>query len=302
LSRVRGPEPFHHLRRKFISFPASPEVMPSASRSGLVNVAGGQLFFEVAGKGPAIVFVHAAIADRRMWNREFDLFSKGATAIRYDVRGFGRSPAATASYSNVEDLSELLKHLGVTSVTLVGCSNGGRIAIDFAVEHPKSVNGLLLLSPGLGGWGPQYDPAGQAVYDEDMARSGKIMEDWKAGREQQALEGLYRYWTSAQSGPNRELVRRMMSDNVQEIFTDASASHATGPEPPAVGRLGSITAPTLVLYGDHDEPTMDYICRNIVRGIPGSRFVPVPGADHLINLSRPKEFDASLKELLAPKR
>lgn len=272
--------------------------MAKSDRAGLAEVAGGQIFYEAAGEGPAVVFIHAAIADRRMWNREYALYSKDGTVVRYDIRGFGRSPPATASYSDIEDLRTLLKHLGISTAILVGCSNGGRLAIDFAVENPKTVKGLLLLSPGLSGWGPKDDPGGQPVYDKDMERSAKIPADWKAGREKQALEGLYNYWTSAQTGSNRELVRRMMSDNAQEIFTDSSASHAQGLEPPAVGRLASISAPTLVLYGDHDEPTMAYICRNIVRGIPGARFVPVPGADHLINMSRPKEFDQSLRELL----
>jgi 3-oxoadipate enol-lactonase len=272
--------------------------MASEVTTGFVPVPGGQLFYERTGEGAPIVFIHAAIADRRMWNREFEKYSTGATTIRFDVRGLGRSPPATAPYSDVSDLRALLDHLRVDRATLVGCSNGGRLAIDFTVENPARVKSLLLVAAGLSGWTPEMDPEGQPVYEQDMARSAKIPADWAAGREKEALAGLEAYWTSATTGANLGLVRTMMRENAHEIFTDSSARHNQPIEPPAAARLKSINVPTTILWGDRDEPTMAYICRRAAHGIPHARFVEVSGADHLINLSRPEAFDAALQPLL----
>lgn len=272
--------------------------MTNMERTEFLPVSNGTLYYEAAGKGPAVVFIHAAIADRRMWNREFGIYAKARTVVRYDVRGFGRSPPATTGYSDVDDLQSLLTHLGVRAATLVGCSNGGRIALDFAVEHPDKVAGLLLVSPGVSGFTADLAPEGKPVFEQDGVRSAHIPGAWKAGRKDEAIEGLRNYWASAQEGANLDLVRTMMRENAEEIFTDSSASHNRVPDPPAVGRLGSISAPTVVLLGDRDEPSMTFIVRTVVHGIPQAKLVTVPGADHLLNLSRPDDFDKALRQLL----
>jgi pimeloyl-ACP methyl ester carboxylesterase len=270
----------------------------SEATTGRIEVAGGHLVYERAGEGAPIVWIHAAIADQRMWDREFELYAKGWTVVRYDVRGLGRSPPASAPYSDVEDLQALLQHLRISPATVVGCSNGGRIAIDFALEHPEMVSALLLVAPGLSGWTPSMDPEGQSVYDQGAARSAKIAAAWSAGHINEALTLLRVYWASAQEGANADLVDRMMRENAVEIFTDASAQHNVGIEPPAAERLGSIRVPALVLFGDRDEPTLEYIARRVALGIPHARLVSVPRADHLVNLSRPDALDAALRELL----
>jgi 3-oxoadipate enol-lactonase len=272
--------------------------MAREERSGVLPVSGGKLYYEASGHGPAVVFIHAAIADRRMWDREFAAYAKDHTVVRYDVRGLGRSPPASHEYSDVADLHALLAHLGVRRATLVGCSNGGRIALDFAVEHPTEVAGLLLVSPGVSGFTAEMAPDGVAVFEADGQRSAKIPAAWKAGRKEEAIEGLREYWTAAQQGANVELVRTMMRENADEIFSDSSASHNRAPDPPAARRLGSISAPTIVLLGDRDEPSMTFIVRAIVRGIPRAELISVPGGDHLVNLSRPAEFDKALRRLL----
>ncbi|HTP54929.1 MAG TPA: alpha/beta hydrolase [Thermoplasmata archaeon] len=272
--------------------------MASHEGPGFLPVSDGKLYYEASGKGTALVFIHAAIADHRMWNREFASYGRDHTVVRYDVRGLGKSPPATVEYSDVDDLQALLAHLGVPRAVLIGCSNGGRIALDFAVEHPDKVSGLLLVSPGVSGFTTEHAPDGIPVFEQDNVRSSKIPEAWKAGRHEEALTALQQYWTSAQVGTNLELVRTMMRENAGEIFSDASASHNRAITPPAAQRLGSISVPTKVLLGDRDEPSMTFIVRTVVQGIPGASLVPVPGADHLVNLSRPADFDRALGKLL----
>src|SRR5579859_4028964 len=181
--------------------------------SGFLEVPGGQLFYERAGQGPPVVCVHASIVDRRMWDREADVYSKTHQVVRYDLRGLGRSSAASGPFSYSADLHAVLQQLRTGPVTLVGCSVGGRIAIDFALEHPEAVRALLLVAPGLSGWTPAMDPESQAVFDQDSVRSAELPATWFAGRHEEAVEGLLEYWCSATKGTTREFARKMIRDS-----------------------------------------------------------------------------------------
>src|SRR5687768_18034798 len=73
--------------------------------------------------------------------------------IAYDARGYGRSTLPlSASYSNALDLRNLLRYLGASPATIVGCSLGATIALDLAIEFPESVTSLVLVNGGLNGY------------------------------------------------------------------------------------------------------------------------------------------------------
>lgn len=245
------------------------------------------------------MFVHAGIADHRQWNREFERYAPRALVVRYDRRGFGRSPPAKAEYDDTEDLAALIRHIGPEPAVVVGCSNGGRMAIDLAMEHPDLVRSLLLVAAGISGFDADLAPEGKEDYERDGTRMKPIYDAWKAGRHEEALEGMRQYWCSATTGANLELVRDMLRDNAEEIFTDVSANFSAPPKVPAVKRLDTLRARSIVLQGDRDEPTMIHIGRWLGHHLPGTRYVPVAGADHLINLSKPAMFDATLETLLS---
>src|SRR5438105_13317997 len=98
-----------------------------------------------------------------MWDIQFQLFSENYRVIRHDVRGFGKSDVARTKFSDYKDLRRILDHLEAKTASLVGVSNGGRIASDFAVEYPSMVDDLVLVSPGMSG----YKFSGQA--DEKLS-------------------------------------------------------------------------------------------------------------------------------------
>ena len=265
---------------------------------GRLPVAEGELTYETKGRGPPILFLHSVIADGRMWDREFALFSRDHRTIRFDLRGFGLSAPATAPYSHVEDIRSLLSHLRADRTFLVGSSMGGAFAIDFALEHPDQVQGLLLAAPGLsGGVEPPFDPAEQAAFEYDERKSQEIADAWSKGDTAAAIEGLRQLWCAGLEGPARELFLRMVQENRTEVFEGPSLQHATRPTP-AHGRLPSLRVPTTVLVGDRDNPSSAVFARRIARSVPGARLLTVPGADHLINLSRPERFDAALRDAL----
>ncbi len=266
--------------------------------SEFLPVSGGKIHYEASGKGAGIVLIHAGIADHRMWNREFLAYAKDSAVVRYDVRGFGRSSPATAPYSDVDDLLAVMDAAGIDRGTVIGCSHGGGIGLDFALTHPDRVERLVLVAAGVGGLELSGDPEEKAAFEKEDELLGPIQAAYKSGNRDAALDGMRKFWCSAQEGAALDLATTMLRDNLDEIFTDTSASHATRLDPPAAKRLGSIQSPTLYLLGDRDAPGMKFIANRVTAAIPGATLKSIPGADHLINLSRPSEFDRAVKEFL----
>ena len=119
--------------------------------SGFAASGDGRIYFEAAGSGPAIVFVHAGVSDRRMWDPQFEAFANDNQVIRFDLRGCGKSSKAQGSFSNRDDLAAVLAAMGVEKAVLVRCSMGGATAIDFTLVHPAAVRRLVPVGAGVCG-------------------------------------------------------------------------------------------------------------------------------------------------------
>jgi pimeloyl-ACP methyl ester carboxylesterase len=266
---------------------------------GILEVPAGRLAYETSGRGPPVLFLHAGIADNRMWDREFSLYSTGHHTVRFDRRGFGGSSPASSSFSYEQDLKSLISHLRLRRPYLVGASMGGAIAIDYTLENPEMVRGLFLVAPGIsGGLEPPFAPEEQAAYDNVERRSEEVTHAWSKGDASRAFELLRQLWCPALEGPSLKLFHEMVEQNAPEVFESRSERLAESVQPPAFGRLGRIKAPTTVLVGDRDNPAAGCIASRIVRSIPGAHLVKVHGADHLLNLSRPDAFDAAFRSAL----
>jgi pimeloyl-ACP methyl ester carboxylesterase len=263
-----------------------------------LDVPGGKIAYDVAGEGSPVVFLHEGIADRRMWDREFPILAREHRVARYDLRGYGGSAPATSGFSSVRDLDALIDHLDMERPLLIGPSYGGRIALDLALARPASVGGLLLVAPGYSGMDYDHVPGGKATFERDETLSKAAADAWAAGRLDEATEHLRQLWASALSGSALDLFRAMVRDNAEEVFADRSSRLDSREGEPAAGRLNEVRVPTWILVGDRDNPAMPHVANFLARGIPGARLQLVPGADHLLNLSRPDAFDAAVRTSL----
>src|SRR2546422_10537537 len=111
--------------------------------------------------------LHAGVADSRMWQPQVDDFAKHFDVIRPDMRGFGDSELPAGSWAPRDDLLGLMGQLRLKPAHLVGCSMGGSLAIDFAIDHPERVSKLVLV--GGGGGGGQQDPPPDGPYARGKA-------------------------------------------------------------------------------------------------------------------------------------
>jgi 3-oxoadipate enol-lactonase len=264
--------------------------------TGYAEVDGGRLYYETSGSGPAIVLIHAGFLDLRMWDPQIPVFSKTNRVIRYDVRGFGKSDIARNTYSDYKDLRALMYHLRVKTASLVGVSNGGRIAADFAVEYPSMLDRLVLVSPGMSGYkssGPEEDKMWEE-FDKQMKSQEVAVRE---GRAIDAVEMDVNAWASAQTPVNRERIRQIALDNFH-VQIENPWKLQVPPEPRTFERLSKIRTPTLVIIGDRDVPPQILLTDNIHSHIPGSKRVLIPGGDHLANMSKPHEFNIAVLQFL----
>lgn len=100
---------------------------PLVVKQGRINVGNGSLYYEEAGQGEPIIFVHGHSLDHRMWDEQFLVFAKKYHVIRYDLRGYGISSSQTEDYQfmHVEDLVTLMDSLHIKKAHIVGLSLGG---------------------------------------------------------------------------------------------------------------------------------------------------------------------------------
>jgi pimeloyl-ACP methyl ester carboxylesterase len=260
--------------------------------SGAAEVNGTRLYYEMAGSGEPVVLVHAFTLDTRMWDDQFEVLARGFRVIRYDARGFGRSalPAAGESYSNSDDLAALLDRLDARQAHVVGVSMGGRFALDYAVTYPDRLRSLVVIDGVIGGW--QWSREWLAAY-------APIVE---AGRKRDVAQAKSLWLGHALFAPARQ--QPAVGARLKQMVDEYSGWHFVhqNPEravsPPALGRLGAIRAPTLVLVGSRDLPDFQRMSERLERDVPGARRATIAGAGHMANMEAPEAVNKALAGFL----
>lgn len=255
---------------------------------------GGELYVESKGVGPDVVLIHGGQLDRRMWDREFDSLAHDYHVVRYDVRGYGRSPPGPGKqFRSYEDLAALLDSLAIARTSIIGLSLGGRIAIDFAIAHPDRVDRLVLLAPGVSGypWSNADSALGPA---EDRAF---------AARDTVAMTDLWlrtTYMSTAMKNP--EIAPRIRELSLANSGAFLRASIGQELEPPAWQRLRELPAPTLVMVGANDNPDIRVIVDSIAAQTPRAHKLVLSGAGHMLNMERPTDVTRAVLAFLAQRQ
>jgi 3-oxoadipate enol-lactonase len=249
----------------------------------MIAVDGGEVWADDSGGDlPPLVLLHPGVGDSRIWEPLLPALTAEHRVIRYDARGFGRSPAPTTKFTLLADLIAVLDHFALDGVPIVGCSQGGASALALALAQPGRVEALVLLCPGIPGYQGPADPDVSAAYEAA----------WPLGVD--AIVGVMQsVWARAGLTPE-----------VAEQLRSAARAAVAGEEfeeedPPVFDRLGEIAVPASLMIGDLDRPSLIESNLRAAERIPGCALIEVPGLDHLPPLRVPDLVLRQIRDTLA---
>ena len=257
-----------------------------------VAAVGGQAvhYEDSGGAGLPVVLNHGFLMDAAMFDPQVRALRGTHRVVTWDQRGHGQTPVAAAPWTqwdSAADLAGLLDHLGVERAVVGGMSQGGFVALRFALEHPERTAGLVLIDTQSG----REDPDKTLQYD--------VMHD---------------VWVT--SGPNDQLLEMAASIIIGNQRPESAAwiSKWQGMEPGALSpiyrtlmdrdditdRLGEIAAPAIVIHGTQDVAIDIALAERLCAGLPGCRgVIRIDGAGHASNLTHPEPVNRAIEEFLA---
>ena len=253
-----------------------------AARAETLEVDGGRLWYETCGKGStAIVLLHDGLLHSEGFDGVWQRLCRAFRVVRYDRRGYGRSPIPTAAYSPVEDLAAMLRALGLERASLVGVSSGGGVALNYALEHPDTVERLVLVGAAVDGL---------KTSDHFDKRNTRVATPMIVGNVDGVIANAAKDpWLVA---PGHDAARAtfvaLMKANPQNIRRQVrSPARASPPAPP---RMPGLKVPTLILTGEHDIPDVHAMAGAAQALIAGSRREVVADSGHLVQLEQPEKL------------
>ena len=253
----------------------------------------GRFAYEAAGdpNNTPLVFLHGIGGAARAWRGQIAAFGDRYRAMAWDMPGYGGSAALPGvSIATLADaLQDFLQAIGGPRPVLVGHSIGGMIVQQWLTKHPRDAAAVVLA---------QTSPA-----------FGKAEGDWQKQFIEARLGPLDRGETMTSLAP--VLVKELVGDDPDAAGMDI-ARDCMGSVPEASYRammlallgfdqrkaLGNIAVPTLVLSGSKDKNAPAPMMAKMATYIPAATYVELEGAGHLVNLERPKAFDAALDQFL----
>jgi pimeloyl-ACP methyl ester carboxylesterase len=261
-----------------------------------IKIDGSKLVGEQDGAGRALIFLHAGVADKRMWHEQLAALSDRYRTVAYDRRGFGETIADPGeAFSHVEDLRAVLDRLDLETAVLIGCSQGGRVALDFALAYPQRVSALILMAPAVSG-----APAPTTFPAEIEARLEALDEAEEAADLTQVNELEAVLWLDGPASPTGRV-----GGALRELFLDMNGRALAMPEltaeiEPAAAyeRVAALSMPVLVLWGELDFPHVKETCRYLVDTIPAAPVKVIPDTAHLPNMEQPAQINHIISDFL----
>ncbi|GGL07521.1 alpha/beta fold hydrolase [Mangrovihabitans endophyticus] len=252
---------------------------------------------DVTGHGPPVLLLHAAVADRRMWDPQVPaLAAAGYRVVRCDLHGFGESPMPVGRDDDARDVADLMDFLGCERFALVGASGGGRVALDVAARWPGRVTALALLCTAVAGH------KRSVTLREFGDREDALLD---AGDLDAATDLNVATWLGPEAGPEARASLRIMQRHAFAVQT-AGTPQTAGAAPAAPhGQTTANTAPDkpvsvpcLLVSGAHDVPDFRQIAARLADEMPGARHVELDWAGHLPSMERPDEITRMLIDFL----
>lgn len=247
--------------------------MPAATETGTADVNGAKIYYAVYGtEGDPVLLLHGGMGHSDVWGNQIPaLLGAGHKVIAIDSRGHGRSTRDEQQYSYAlmaGDVLGVMDHLGVERASIVGWSDGGIIGLEIAINHPERLNKLFAFGANYNVSGVNPNVMESPVFSGYIDRAG---EDYK----------------------------RMSStpDEYDAFVEQISAMWFREPDYSAE-QLGSITAPTAIVDGEHDEGILRAHTEEMAKLIPGAKLIILPNVSHFAFWQDPELFNKTMLEFL----
>ncbi len=248
--------------------------LPAKASGAFVDVDGSRLYYEECGSGPkAVVLLHDGVVDSAVWDDVWPSFCRQFHTIRYDRRGYGRTPATTKPYFEADDVAALLGDRKVSQAALVAGSHGGNVALTFALRYSAQVSNLVLVGPAAEGF----------PYSEHFVMAQMAFQDAKDQTEARVQST---YFIMPGHDAAREHLRKLLTASPQDHTHDDMPL----PEKPVFPYVRDLKMPTLILIGSGDLADNQAVAGALVMEIPGATRVVVPDTGHLMYLEKPEVF------------
>jgi 3-oxoadipate enol-lactonase len=252
-----------------------------------------EIYYEDAGQGFPLLFLHGLTFDNRMWTDQVAALSKKYRCVSMDFRGHGRSSTSDSEYSLeqfVEDVHGLMKELGIEQAHVAGLSMGGMVAMRLALAHPEVVRSLMLLDTSA-----RPEQAERAPQYETMARIAR-----EQGPEaiMQGVIPIFFSQAFSEGQPEKleAFKEQFRSLNPEGVYR---ATLAVTRRRDICEDIKSIRVPTLIIVGEQDLATPVFEAETIHRQIAGSRLEKIAGAGHMTPLEEPEKVTAVIEEFLS---
>jgi len=258
---------------------------------GYAEVNGTKLYYELAGSGDAIVFIHGGYCDLRGWDDQVDAFAKHYKVLRYDLRGYGKSavPIPNQRYTHHDDLKSLFEYLGISKAHLCGASFGSAIAVDFALSYPEMCLSLIPVGPYAFGYrSPSTEKLSSILGRIDSV----FVKQGKTAAINYICENPF-----FQMEPHT-------AKHCKEIGYEYSFWHHQNEDPAdyvfprAMKQIDKINLPTLIITANNDIEVCQEIADVMAQKIPGSQKIIIADGGHDINMNKPAEFNKTVLNFL----
>lgn len=250
---------------------------------------GCQLHYEEYGQGPPVLLLHGLGSSTCDWEHQRKALAAGYKVILFDLRGHGRSDRPRGPYSIAgfaEDVIELLAHLQLEKIHLVGISMGGMVAFQIAADHPQRLLSLTIVN------------SSPEVKANSLASALQIGKRWLFSR-LLGMESIGRmigkllFPYPGQEALREQVVERWRLNDKHAYLASLDAIIGWGVR----DRLATIRCPVLVISADQDYTPVAQK-QAYVAELPNARLVVIADSHHATPIDQPERFNECLLEFL----
>ncbi len=247
------------------------------------------------GAGPPLIFLHAGVADRRMWAAQQQHLHTHYRTLAYDRRGFGATRAVAEPFNAITDLLNVMDDAGIERAVLIGCSMGGMLAAQTALLHPSRVQALVLIASASGV--AQAPPQHSTIVQTRLAALAAA----EAACDLAAVNALEaQLWLDGPEQPQGRVhgQARILFHDMNGIALAAGEVGLAERGPSLVDKLQELDLPVLLLAGEFDFPGINHAMASMATALPHAELHTLEGCAHLPSVERPDLVNAFLTRFL----